>query len=73
MGGQAKYRVHGVLSLIPLAAATTVGPYAVVMAVGFLVGVYGHVIKSRLLILIGIVIVGAVSAYFAFGVAKVGT
>jgi hypothetical protein len=31
------------------------------------------VIKSRLLILVGIAIVGAVSAYFAFGVAKVGS
>lgn len=61
------------LSLIPTAAATTVGPYAALMAVGFLVGVYGHVAKSRLLILIGIMIVGAVSAYFAFGVAKIGT
>lgn len=57
---------------IPTAAATTVGPYAVAMVVGFVVGVYGHVIKSRLLILIGILIVGAVSAYLAFGVAKVG-
>jgi hypothetical protein len=59
--------------LIPIAAATTIGPYAAVMGVGFLIGVYGHVIKSRLLILIGIVIVGAVSAYFAFGVAKLGS
>ncbi len=61
------------LSLIPTAAATTVGPYAIAMAVGFIIGVYGHVIKSRLLILVGIAIVGAVSAYFAFGVAKVGS
>ncbi|HZU61302.1 MAG TPA: hypothetical protein VE983_10070 [Solirubrobacteraceae bacterium] len=60
------------LSLIPTAAATSVGPYAAVMAVGFLIGVFGHVIKSRLLTLVGILIVGAVSAYFAFGVAKVG-
>ncbi|HZU61898.1 MAG TPA: hypothetical protein VE983_13095 [Solirubrobacteraceae bacterium] len=61
------------LSLIPTAAATTVGPYAAVMAGGFLIGVFGHVIKSRLLILIGIIIVGAVSAYFAFGVGKLGS
>jgi hypothetical protein len=67
----AKYRVHVVLSLIPLAAATTVGPYAAVLGVGFLIGVFGHVIKSRLLILTGILIVGAVSAYFAFVVAKI--
>jgi hypothetical protein len=73
MEGEAKYRVHVVLSLIPTAAATTIGPYAVAMGVGFFIGVYGHVIKSRLLILVGILIVGAVSAYFAFGVAKVGS
>jgi hypothetical protein len=55
-----------------LAALTDkLGPYAVVMGVGFLIGVYGHVIKSRTLILIGIALVGGVSAYFAFGVAKV--
>jgi hypothetical protein len=48
------------------------GPYAVVMGVGFLIGVYGHVIKSKTLILVGIALVGAVSAYFAFFVAKVG-
>jgi hypothetical protein len=59
------------LRLIPAAAPTSVGPYATAMAVGFLIGVFGHVIKSRLLILTGILIVGGVSAYFAFGVAKI--
>jgi hypothetical protein len=59
--------------LIPVLAAVTdkLGPYAIVMGVGFLVGVYGHVIKSRTLILIGIALVGGVSAYFAFFVAKI--
>jgi hypothetical protein len=71
MSTVAKYRVHEMLPLIPLAAATTVGPFAAAMAVGFLVGVFGHVIKSRLLILTGILIVGGVSAYVAFVVAKV--
>jgi hypothetical protein len=37
-----------------------------------LIGIFGHVIKSRLVILTGIFIVGAVSAYVAFGVAKLG-
>ena len=56
-----------------LAAVTDkLGPYAAVMGVGFLIGVYGHVIKSKTLILVGIALVGAVSAYFAFFVAKVG-
>lgn len=61
------------LSLIPVAAVSTIGPYAVVMGAGFLIGVYGHVIKSRLLILIGIALIGGVSAYFAFIVAKLGS
>jgi hypothetical protein len=58
--------------LIPAAAPTSVAPYAVAMAVGFLIGVFGHINKSRPLIIAGILIVGVVSAYIAFGVAKVG-
>ena len=55
-----------------LAAVTSsVGPYAAVMGAGFLIGVFGHVIKSRPLIITGIALVGAVSAYFAFFVAKI--
>jgi hypothetical protein len=55
---------------MPIAAATSPGPYAVAIGVGFVIGVYGHVIHSRMLILTGILIVGAVSGYFAFGVGK---
>jgi hypothetical protein len=55
-----------------LAAVTDkLGPYAAVMGAGFLIGVYGHVIKSRTLIITGIVMVGVVSAYFTFFVAKI--
>ena len=60
------------LHLIPATAPTSVTPYAVAMAVGFLIGVIGHINKSRVLILAGIFIVGAVSAYIAFVVAKLG-
>lgn len=60
------------LRLIPATAPASVTPYAIALAVGFLIGVFGHVIKSRLLILTGILIVGVVSAYVAFGVAKLG-
>ena len=60
------------MAILVLAAASgKVGPYAAVMGFGFLVGIYGHIIRSRPVILTGILIVGAVSAYFAFGVAKV--
>jgi hypothetical protein len=56
--------------LLVSAAASSVGPYAAAMGFGFLIGVVGHVIHSRTLILTGILIVGLVSAYFAFVVAK---
>jgi hypothetical protein len=55
-----------------LAAVTdSAAPYAIAMGVGFAIGVYGHIIKSRPVILTGILIVGALSAYFAFAVAKI--
>ena len=52
------------------AVSDNAAPYAIAMAVGFAIGVFGHINKSRPLILTGILIVGAVSAYFAFVVAK---
>ena len=39
--------------------------------IGFLIGIYGHLAKNRTLILIGILIVGLISAYFVFVVGKV--
>jgi hypothetical protein len=59
----------GILQLA--AVSDNVAPYAVVMGLGFLIGTYGHVIKSRTVILVGIAMVGAVSAYFVFFVAKI--
>lgn len=56
--------------LVPAALPSSPGPYAAVMAVGFLVGIYGHIIRSRTLILTGILLVGVVSAIFAFVVGK---
>jgi hypothetical protein len=60
------------LRLIPATVPTSVVPYAIAMAAGFLIGVYGHVAKSRPLIITGIAIVGTVSAFVLFVVAKVG-
>jgi hypothetical protein len=36
------------------------------LAVGLVIGVFGHIIRSRAMILTGIVIIGGVSAYFSF-------
>jgi hypothetical protein len=59
-----------VVILVPAALPSTPGPYVVVMAVGFLIGIAGHLARSRTLIVTGILIVGAVSAVFAFVVGK---
>jgi hypothetical protein len=40
--------------------------FIVVLVAGLLVGVYGHIIKSRALIVTGILVIGLVSAYFSF-------
>ena len=44
---------------------------SVVMALGLLIGVVGHLSRSRPLIITGILVVGAVSVYFGVFVAKV--
>jgi hypothetical protein len=46
--------------LAPLASAGY-PPYLIVMAVGFLVGTFGHIIKSRPVILLGIALIGGSS------------
>jgi hypothetical protein len=42
-----------------------------VLVLGFAIGVFGHIIGSRVLIITGIFLVGGVSAYFAFGFSHV--
>jgi hypothetical protein len=59
-----------VLILVSGALPTSVGPYVAVMAVGFLIGVAGHVNRSRPLVLAGILIVGLDAAVLAFVVGK---
>jgi hypothetical protein len=58
--------------LVPAALPTSVGPYVAVMAVGFLVGIAGHMSRSRALVLVGIVIVGTVAVIVAFVIGKLG-
>lgn len=41
------------------------------LLVGVVVAVAGHVVRSKTLIITGILIIGAISAYFGFFVAKV--
>jgi hypothetical protein len=42
-----------------------------VLIFGLIIGVFGHIISSKTLILTGILIIGGVSAYFAFGYSHV--
>ena len=42
-----------------------------VLVFGLVIGVFGHIVSSRTLILTGILIIGGVSAYFAFGFSHV--
>lgn len=37
-----------------------------VLIVGLVIGVFGHIIRSRTLIVTGIIIIGGISAYFSF-------
>jgi hypothetical protein len=41
------------------------------LIIGLVIGVFGHIISSKTLILTGILIIGGVSAYFAFGFSHV--
>jgi hypothetical protein len=40
--------------------------FVLVLIIGLAVGVFGHIISSRTLILTGILIIGLASAYFSF-------
>ena len=42
-----------------------------VLIFGLVIGVFGHITSSKTLILTGILIIGGVSAYFAFGFSHV--
>jgi cytochrome c oxidase subunit IV len=60
-----------VVPLVFALSSTGLNVFSVVMGVGLVVGVFGHIIKSRLLIIAGILIIGFVSVYFGVVVAKV--
>lgn len=58
--------------LIPATLTTNIAPYAALLAVGFVVGIIGHLNRSRTLIVAGIVMVGVAAVTFTFVVGKVG-
>ena len=42
------------------------GVFTAALAIGLAIGVFGHIIHSRTLIITGILVIGLVSAYFSF-------
>jgi hypothetical protein len=60
----------GVILLIASQQATLHALIAV-LVFGLVVGVFGHIINSKTLILTAILLIGGVSAYFAFGFSHV--
>ena len=48
------------------------GLFAAATAFGFLIGIFGHIIKSRTLIITGILIIGVVSLYYVFALQPTG-
>jgi hypothetical protein len=61
-----------VLGLAVAVRSSHLGLFAAAIALGFVTGVFGHIIRSRTLILIGIVVIGAVSAYYVFALHPTG-
>jgi hypothetical protein len=55
-----------VITLILAAGSSHLGVFTAVLALGLLIGVLGHIVRSRTLIITGILVIGLVSAYFSF-------
>jgi F0F1-type ATP synthase assembly protein I len=55
-----------VLTLVLAATSSHLTLFIVALCVGLVIGVFGHIIKSRPLIITGILMIGLISAYFSF-------
>jgi hypothetical protein len=55
-----------VVTLIVAAQQAHLGLFIGLLGFGLVVGVFGHIIHSRMLIVTGILLIGLVSAYFSF-------
>jgi hypothetical protein len=55
-----------VVILLLAVSSSHLGVFTAVLALGLIVGVFGHIIHSRILIITGILVIGLVSAYFSF-------
>jgi hypothetical protein len=55
-----------VVPLILAIASTHLGLFTAFLVIGLVIGVFGHIYHSTWLIILGILIIGLVSAYFSF-------
>ena len=55
-----------VLVLLIAATSSHLGLFIAALCVGLAIGVFGHIIQSRTMIVTGILLIGLVSAYFSF-------
>lgn len=51
--------------LTAVSATGHLGTFVIVIVFGFVVGVTGHITNNRMLVITGIIIIAAVSIYFA--------
>jgi hypothetical protein len=54
-----------VFSYLAAAAMSPLGPFLAV-ASGFVIATFGHIIKSRLVVVLGLLIIAGVSVYVSF-------
>jgi hypothetical protein len=59
------------VALLPAVAQSEINVILALIVVGAVIGVWGHIIKSRPMILTGILTIALTSAYFEFFVARI--
>jgi hypothetical protein len=55
-----------VLPIVLAAQSSHLTLFIIALSFGVVIGVFGHIISSRWLIITGILVIGLVSAYFSF-------
>ncbi len=64
--------VSVVIALAVTVKSSHLGLFAAVIALGFLLGTFGHIIRSGALILTGILVIGLASGFYVFGLEPAG-
>jgi hypothetical protein len=62
----ANIRFVAIVALVLAVTSSHLGLFIPLLIAGVVIGVFGHIIKSTWLIILGIFIIGVVSAYFSF-------